>query len=127
MHALLRARILEGSSGAPLRSTKRVGNSRLTADYGIGNAAYCKFPFKSKFNYKTYTTCTRSENPDLSGREVGSGWCATEVDEFGFAVREKHGLCLEERCDVQDDAVRGGDGTGGGRGRSALEFDRCQE
>ena len=64
----------------------------------------------------------RSENPDLSEREVGSGWGATEVDEFGFAVREKHGLCLEERCDVQDDAVRGG----GGRGRSALEFDPCQ-
>jgi len=93
------------------------------ADNGIGSTAYCKFPFRSKFNYKTYTTCTRSENPDLSGREVGSGWCATEVDEFGFAVREKHGLCVEERCDEQDDAVRGG----GGRGRSALEFDPCQE
>ena len=37
-------------------------------------------------------------------------------------MREKHGLCVEERCDEQDDAVRGG----GGRGRSALEFDPCQ-
>ena len=34
MNALVRVRILEGSSGAPLRSTKRVGNSRVTADSG---------------------------------------------------------------------------------------------
>ena len=50
-----------GGGGGGCGNQTNAGGSCIArrADNGISSTAYCKFPFKSEFNYKTYTTCTR--------------------------------------------------------------------